>query len=171
MSHFHQADTCQDRERIQGLFSEYLQWVNAKVSEELGIGFDVQAKVAGDMAELQKFSPPDGRLILVNVESELAGLGCLRTIGEGVGEIKRMYVRPQFRGRGLGRGLLDCLIDESTTMGHRVVRLDSAWFMDVAHSLYRSSGFRDTDPYPESEIPQEIHHLWIFMEKDLQTQA
>jgi GNAT superfamily N-acetyltransferase len=170
MSDFHQADLSLDRERIQELFSEYLQWMNLKVSDKLGIGFDVKAKVDEDMAELHVFSPPLGRIIIATVNKELAGIGCLRMIGEQVGEVKRMYVRPFFRGRGIGRTLLDTLINEATTMGCRILHLESAWFMEEAQSLYRSSGFKEIPPYQGTEVPEEIHHLWLFMEKDLEAE-
>jgi ribosomal protein S18 acetylase RimI-like enzyme len=171
MCKLYQADFSEDRQRVREIFTEYLQWVNDKITQKLGGGFDVQVKVAEDMAQLQMFSPPYGRLVLAAVDSEVAGIGCIRTIGERVGEIKRMYVRPQFRRRGLGRRLLSNLIEQSVAMGQTVVRLDSAWFMEAAHALYHSSGFKEIAPYPESEIPKEIHHLCVFMEKDLTAQV
>ena len=171
MCKLYQADFTEDRQLVRELFAEYLQWVNEYILQKLGVGFDVQAKVAEDMAQLQMFSPPDGRLVLAIVDSEVAGIGCIKTIGERVGEIKRMYVRPQFRRRGLGRKLLGNLVEQSVTMGHAVLRLDSAWFMEAAHALYHSFGFREIAPYPESEIPKEIQYLWVFMEKDLTAQA
>jgi len=129
MSEFHQADLSIEREGIQELFSEYLLWMNLKVSDKLGIGFDVKAKVNEDMADLQVFTPPNGRIILATVDKGLAGIGCLKMTGKQVGEVKRMYVRPFFRRRGIGRRLLEAVIDEATTMGSRILRLESAWFM------------------------------------------
>ena len=128
---------------------------------------DFEARVANYMAQLQVFSPPNGRLVLAVVDSEVAGVGCIMTTGERMGEVKHMYVRPQFRRRGLGRKLLGNLVEQSVTMGHTVLRLDSAWFMEAAHALYRSFGFREIAPYPESDVPKEMHDFWIFMEKDL----
>ena len=96
----------------------------------------------------------------------------MRKIGEKVGEIKRMYVRPVFRGKGMGRTLLEKLIDEAQDCGYSKLRLDSGPFMKEAHGLYYSFGFRNIEPYPESEvlgedIPKEISENWIFMEMDL----
>ncbi len=113
------------------------------------------------------FFPPSGRLIIVMLGQEVVGLGCLRSIGDELGEIKRMYVRPQFRGRGIGRDLMEYLFRQAKIIGFRRLRLDSTKFMDIAHSLYRSCGFQDIEPYAESEIPQDLHEHWIFMEKDL----
>lgn len=120
------------------------------------------------MTELDMFLPPNGRLILVSIGYETVGLGCLRKIGDGLAEIKRMYVRPQFRGRGIGRDLLEHLFRQAKMMGFRRLRLDSTRFMHIAHSLYRSCGFKEIDPYPESEIPEELREYWVFMELNLE---
>ncbi|MGD2253019.1 MAG: GNAT family N-acetyltransferase [Anaerolineales bacterium] len=167
MPEFQQAVTNRDLDYVHELYTEYMHWVHLNLSKEYGIDFDVEEKVAQDMTELGMFMPPDGRLTLVTLESELVGLGCLRRIGEEVAEIKRMYLRPNFRGRGIGRELLEYLVEEAKLLGHKTIRLDSARFMDVAHSLYRSFGFKDIEPYSESEIPEEIREHWVFMEKNV----
>jgi GNAT superfamily N-acetyltransferase len=95
------------------------------------------------MLELEKFSPPHGRLLLAEYEGQVAGLTCMRRIRESIGEIKRMYVRPEFRGKGIGRALLERLVDEAREIGYPRIRLDSARFMEEAHSLYRSTGFQE----------------------------
>ena len=79
-----------------------------------------------------------------------------------------MYVRPNYRGRGLGRRILEELLSEAREISYAEVRLDSARFMEAAHSLYRSAGFQEIDPYEESEIPPEFQEHWIFMEKSLE---
>ena len=93
----------------------------------------------------------------------------MRKIREKIGEIKRMYVRPVFRGKGIGRTLLEKLINNAQDSGYTKLRLDSGPFMKEAHRLYYSFGFRNIKPYPESEllgenIPKEISENWIFME-------
>jgi GNAT superfamily N-acetyltransferase len=165
MSNFHQALTNEDLKNVHELFNEYMHWVHSNLNKEYGLEFDVEEKVSQDMTELDMFSPPGGRLILITSESEIVGLGCLRKIGDELGEIKRMYVRPNFRGRGIGKELLEFLFEEAKSIGYKTIRLDSARFMNVAHSLYRSFGFEDVEPYPESEIPKEIQKHWVFMEK------
>ena len=78
-----------------------------------------------------------------------------------------MYVRPKARKRGLGRALLNELLEQSHQIGYQRVRLDSARFMSEAHQLYRTSGFREIEAYEGSEIPKEFQSHWIFMERDL----
>lgn len=152
---------------IRELFWEYLQWANARGNEELGVNFDIETMIEENMNELSIYFPPDGRLILAFEESKAAGLGCLKKLRNSIGEIKRMYIRPEYRGRGLGRGVLEALLSEARNIGYSKVRLDSARFMEAAHELYRSSGFQEIEPYDESEIPPDFREHWIFMEKVL----
>jgi GNAT superfamily N-acetyltransferase len=117
-----------------------------------------------DMAELDKFLPPTGRLLLALQDQQYVGIGCLRKIGEDIGEIKRMYVRPSYRGTGIGRAILQGLVEQARQIGYTRIRLDSARFMKEAHAMYRSAGFTPIEPYAESEIPPEFRRNWIFME-------
>jgi GNAT superfamily N-acetyltransferase len=91
----------------------------------------------------------------------------MRRIRPDMGEIKRMYIRPEFRGMGIGRALLEGLIAEAREIGYPRVLPDSTRFMKEAHSLYRSVGFEEIGPYPESEIPAEYQSHWILMELKL----
>jgi GNAT superfamily N-acetyltransferase len=152
---------------IRELFWEYLQWANAKVNEEFGVNFDIETMLEADMEHLDKFMPPDGRLLLCYADEHLTGIACLKYLAPGIGEIKRMYVRPEYRKRGLGRALLNQLVVEATQIGYERVRLDSARFMTEAHHLYRTTGFREIEAYEGSEIPEEFQGHWIFMEMKL----
>ena len=153
---------------IRELFWEYLQWANSKVEENFGVSFDIAAMLEEDMHTLNKFMPPKGRLLLGYVEDQSMGIACLKELSNSIGEIKRMYVRPQARKIGLGRRLLSQLLEESHQIGYERVRLDSARFMTEAHQLYRTSGFREIEAYEGSEIPKEFQSHWIFMERELQ---
>ncbi|MBN2029739.1 GNAT family N-acetyltransferase [bacterium] len=156
-----------DRAVIHDLFWEYLKWANSRLNDEYDIQFDIKSIVEQDMRKLDIFFPPTGRLLLANTENGTVGVACMRKIQRDIGEIKRMYVRSRFRGKGIGRALLEKLISEARMIGYPRIRLDSSRFMKSAHSLYRSAGFCEIEPYPESEIPPEFQHNWIFMEKQL----
>jgi GNAT superfamily N-acetyltransferase len=95
--------------QIRELFWEYLQWANAKVNAEFGVNFEIEAMLEADMQHLDKFMPTKGRLLLCYAEERLAGIACLKYLAPGIGEIKRMYVRPGNRKRGLGRALINQL--------------------------------------------------------------
>jgi len=162
---------------LRELFSEYLEWVLSKCEEEFNVNYDIKSIVTtavnNSIEELHKFFPPTGCLFLCKTENEIVGTACMRKIGEKIGEIKRMYVRPVFRGKGIGRTLLEKLIGEAQDFGYSKLQLDSGPFMKEAHGLYYSSGFRKIKPYPESEvlgetIPKEITENWIFMEMILE---
>lgn len=162
-----QVETGEDIDHVRDLFWEYLQWANASLTREFGVDFDIATMLEEDMAKLEVFSPPSGRLLIAAEGSEAVGIACMRRIRDDIGEVKRMYVRPSCRGRGIGRALLEALIQEATIAGYPRMRLDSARFMTEAHRLYRSAGFEEIDEYPESEIPEEFRKHWIFMEKRL----
>ncbi|MGD2164327.1 MAG: GNAT family N-acetyltransferase [Anaerolineae bacterium] len=157
----------EDRALIRELFWEYLEWANSRLNEAYDIDFDIESMLELDMAELEIFLPPCGRLLLAVEGDAAAGIACMRRIRENAGEIKRMYVRPRFRRRGIGRALVEALIAEAREIGFTKMRLDSTRFMAAAHSLYRSMGFHEIEPYAESEIPPEFQQHWVFMERQL----
>jgi ribosomal protein S18 acetylase RimI-like enzyme len=157
------VETDDHRWQVRDLFWEYLVWANAQLEREVGISFDIRQMLDDDMVTLHKFAPPHGRLLLADAQGALAGCACLRTIGPQVGEIKRMYVRPQYRRKGVGRALVAGLIDDARQMGCHTLRLDSAQFMQDAQALYRSFGFSLIPPYAESEIPEAFRAHWVFM--------
>ena len=154
--------------RIRELFWEYLQWANARINEEFGVNLDIATMLERDMDELAKFLPPNGRLLLGRCNGQVAGIACMRKLGKDIGEIKRMYVCPAIRRRGVGRALVRRLLDDAHAIGYPRIRLDSARFMKQAHALYRSFGFREIEPYEGSEIPKEFQVHWIFMERDVE---
>ena len=152
---------------IRELFWEYLQWANRKVQENFGVSFDIAAMLEDDMNTLNKFMPPQGRLLLGYVDDQVMGIACLKALRDNIGEIKRMYVRSEARHRGVGRALLNQILEEARQIGYERVYLDSARFMTEAHQLYRSNGFREIEAYEGSEIPKEFQKNWIFMEREL----
>jgi GNAT superfamily N-acetyltransferase len=150
---------------MRELFQEYLEWGNTKLYEEFGVKFDTPELVASTMQHLDDFMRPKGRLLLGYVEEQPMGIACLKPLTDSIGEVKRMYVHPQARNRGLGRALLNQLLEEAKQIGYERVQLDSARFMTSAHELYRSAGFHEIEAYEGSEIPKEFQNHWIFMEK------
>ncbi|HVN53906.1 MAG TPA: GNAT family N-acetyltransferase [Anaerolineaceae bacterium] len=152
---------------IRDIFWEYLLWVNENVSREYGISFDIAAILDQDMRDLGKFMPPSGRLLLGMAADVPAGIGCLTRLTAQCAEIRRMYVRPEHRRIGLGRAILEGLLDEARQLGYPQVRLDIARFMTDAHRLYRGLGFEEIQPYEGSEIPLDFQPHWVFMERSL----
>src|SRR5574341_2258925 len=101
------------RELARKLIAEYLHWLNESGQREYGLNFDIEAMLASDIADSKKFQPPFGRFYLAQEGEQVGGVGCLKQLQEQVGEIQRMYVRPEFRGRGLGRLIAERLIADA----------------------------------------------------------
>jgi len=136
-----EANTHEDVDHARTLFKEY----------EAGLGislcfqnFDHELKnLPGD------YAPPDGRLLLAkDDDDQIAGCIAMRKHGPGICEMKRLFVRPAYRSTGLGRVLVNTIIDEARKLGYTHMRLDTLpGRMDKAIALYRSIGFVDIEPY------------------------
>jgi ribosomal protein S18 acetylase RimI-like enzyme len=98
------------------------------------------------------YAPPEGRLLLAFASGGPAGCIALRKIADDICEMKRLWVRPAFRGTGLGRRLAESLLGEARTIGYRRIRLDTLPSMGRAQALYVSLGFRDIPPYNDHPI-------------------
>ena len=94
-----------------------------------------------------KYSPPGGRLYLAYVDGQLSGCIALRPFEENQCEMKRLYIRPQFRGQKLGKQLAEKVIEDARQIGYRQMFLDTLPSMISAQGLYRALGFCDIEPY------------------------
>jgi ribosomal protein S18 acetylase RimI-like enzyme len=99
------------------------------------------------------YAPPNGRLYLAYVSDQPAGCVGLRKIEDKVAEMKRLYVRPLFRGQGVGRQLVLALVKDAGELGYSKMRLDTLPSMKRALELYRAMGFKPIDPYRENPVP------------------
>ena len=109
-----------------------------------------------------------GIFYLLQEGEEIVGMGAIRKLKKDVGEIKRMYIRPEFRGKGFGKALLQQLLAKGKEFRFSAVYLDTALSMKTAQHICRSAGFIGSEQYAETEIPQSVRHLWLYMEKRLQ---
>jgi GNAT superfamily N-acetyltransferase len=162
-----EAELPEDLSAVERLWLAYLTWGNDGLVERHGFRLPVHDFLERDLRSVAKFQRPDGRLLLAFEDDLAVGIACMQRIGPETAEIKRMYVDPMHRRRGLGRAMLAQLLHEAQTTGYERVRLDSPDFMTAAHSLYRASGFTHIAPYPESEIPEQYKPHWVFMERQL----
>ena len=104
------------------------------------------------------YAPPRGRLVLAEVDGRSAGCVALKPLESGVCEMKRLYVRPDYRGLGLGATLAKRVIADARDAGYHSMRLDTiAGVMDRAIALYRSLGFRDIPPYYTNPVPNALY--------------
>ena len=149
-----QAQTAEDIDKARQLFREYSDWLQINLCFQ---NFEQElANLPGD------YTPPVGRLLLAYDEA-LVGCVALRRIDEGVCEMKRLFLREESRGRGLGRELLAAIIQEARQIGYELMRLDTLPpKMNDAIALYRRYGFKEVAPYYDNPVPGAI-----FMELDL----
>jgi len=112
-----QVATLDEIETARSLFKEYSAWLAIDLSFQ---NFDEElSRLPGD------YTPPDGRLLLARIGRDVAGCVALRRLDGRACEMKRMWVRPQFRGRAIGRVLTESLIAEARNIGYSEIRLDS----------------------------------------------
>jgi ribosomal protein S18 acetylase RimI-like enzyme len=98
------------------------------------------------------YAPPQGRLLLALQDGQTAGCVALRALDPGVCEMKRLYVRPDFRSHGIGRVLVDRIIQGARQAGYRHMRLDTLPSMAAALVLYRRLGFQEIEPYYKNPV-------------------
>lgn len=104
------------------------------------------------------YSPPEGRLLLAKYDGQLAGCVALHKLEDGICEMKRLYLRPQFRGRGLGRLLAERIIAEARDIGYQRMRLDTVEpVMKDAVAMYRTFGFQEIAPYCANPIAGALY--------------
>ena len=139
---------------VRSIFREYAA----------GLGVDLafqhfEAELAGLPGE---YAPPTGALLLAYIGAELAGCAAMRAIADvdypNACEMKRLYVRPGFRGCGVGRLLAQALIDRATQGGYSCMLLDTLDDMEAARDLYDSLGFEEIPPYYYTPVPG-AHYL------------
>jgi GNAT superfamily N-acetyltransferase len=167
------ADLRLHRAEFIELNIEYVSWVFAEIEKLFGVPADevvgmpardyvptVIDKVAGD-------APPKGIFYLVKHEGRLAGMGGLRALGDGVAEIKRVFIRPRFRGHHLGDLTVKRLLADAKSFGYTRACLDTGVFMTAAQRVYENNGFTDRLVYEGVEVPAVYHSRWRFMERAL----
>ena len=151
-----QAETSEHIETARRLFREYEAW----------FGLDLCFQdFEGEVRDLPgKYALPDGRLLIAYVGDVAAGCIALRKLEEGVCEMKRLFVRDEFRGRGVGVALIERIIGEGRSIGYKKLRLDTfAPKMGKAIELYRSHDFREIPQYYDNPYAADV----LFMELDL----
>ena len=140
-----QAQTDHALQQARELFSEYAA----------GLGIDLRfQQFEQELAALPgTYAPPAGRLWLASYDGQLAGCCALRPLETGIGELKRLYVRPQFRGHNIGRALVEASLEAARQIGYERLRLDTLPSMQGARALYAALGFKEIPPYRHNPIP------------------
>jgi len=140
-----QAESSAQVAQVRELFLEYAQ--------SLGVNLCFQ-NFEEELAGLPgHYAPPGGRLLLAEYEGQLSGCVALHEWESGICEMKRLYLRPSFRGKGLGRVIAETIIAEARNIGYQRMRLDTIEpIMKDAVEMYRRLGFREIAPYRPNPI-------------------
>ena len=135
-----QAESPSQVAQVRELFLEYAQSLGFSLCFQ---NFDKElAGLPGD------YAPPEGRLLLAEFEGQLAGCVALHKVDADICEMKRLYLRPKFRGKGLGRTVMETIIGEARGIGYTRMRLDTVEAeMKDAVAMYRGRGFKEIAPY------------------------
>ena len=133
----------------------------AELFQAYAASLDIDLDYQGFAAELSslpgKFAPPRGELLLArDFQGEPLGCVALRPLSDGLCEMKRLYVAPHGRGLGLGKALVESIVDEAVRMGYREMRLDTLSTMDAAIILYRGAGFVKIPAYYNTPIKDTV---------------
>jgi putative acetyltransferase len=136
---------------IREMFNEYASWLGSVFA---GTGLKlVLAQIAREGRELPgEYQPPQGALLIARGDDRPVGMVALRRLDIDRCEMKRLYVRPEVRGAGLGRRLAERVIAEARRLGYREMVLDTLPAMHEAQRMYVALGFRDIAPYYESPL-------------------
>jgi putative acetyltransferase len=147
---FAQAESPAQILQARELFLEYAQSLGFSLCFQ---NFDEElAELPGD------YAPPEGRLLLAECEGELAGCVALHKLEAGICEMKRLYLCPPFRGKGLGRALAERIIFEARQIGYRRMRLDTVEpVMKDAVAMYGKLGFKEVAAYCENPIAGALY--------------
>ncbi|HTT24071.1 MAG TPA: GNAT family N-acetyltransferase [Candidatus Sulfotelmatobacter sp.] len=147
---FAQAESPAQIAHARQLFFEYAESLGFSLCFQ---NFDKElANLPGD------YSPPDGRLLLAEHDGQLAGCVALHKLEDGICEMKRLYLRPDFRGKGHGRALADRIISEARIIGYKRMRLDTVEpVMKDAVAMYRRIGFCEIAPYCNNPIAGALY--------------
>jgi len=137
-------------EQVRSLFLDYAASLGFSLCFQ---GFDEELRALPGM-----YAPPRGRLLLAVEDGNPAGCVGLHEWDGDAAEMKRLYVAPAYRGRGLGRVLTEAALTEARAIGYRRIRLDTIpSLMQPAIALYRELGFREIPPYRENPIPGALY--------------
>ena len=149
------VNTTELTEETKRLFREYEKWLDVSLCFQ---GFEEEVNTLPG-----KYSPPAGRLYIVKYGNKYAGCIALRKLEDGICEMKRLYLKEELRGKGIGKKLIELIIKEAISIGYKRMRLDTIKEkMPKAVEIYLKQGFTETAPYYHNPNPHTL-----FLELDL----
>lgn len=143
-----------DMDVVRALFREYQQWLGIDLCFQ---GFEHElATLPG------KYAPPRGVIFLAFEQHDLVGCVAVRVRTGDQAELKRLYVRPDFQGQGIGKKLFETAMQSARKMGYQSIVLDTLESMLTARAIYQSYGFREIDSYYDNPDPTTRYYQYDF---------
>jgi GNAT superfamily N-acetyltransferase len=168
MTEIIQPGTPEQLDQVRNLMRAFVDWHRQRHLAQIALidrYFDA-AEFEQELASLPgKYAPPKGRLLLAIHAGQAAGCVALRDLGDGICEMKRMFVYSHLHGHGIGRALSDRVVAAARVAGYDRMRLDTSIGQAEAIGLYKSAGFKPIPPY--YPLPDDIKHWLVFMELKL----
>jgi putative acetyltransferase len=161
-----------DRDEFDRLLHEYYRRIFEDLEAHgVTLSFGIEDAIADFWQNVAAFLPPEGMLCLARgADGRLLGCGTLRRVGPETGELKRLYVRPEARGTGLGRALVQARLDAAARLGFRRLVVDTVRTTHAMQKIYRDLGFVEVPRFPESSTANafpEVVPALLFFEKRL----
>jgi putative acetyltransferase len=159
------ASTSEQLDDVRELMRAFVEWHRRRNAADRSLvnGYFDAAAFEDELASLPgEYAPPTGCLLVATSDGGAAGCVALRGLGNGVCEMKRMFVRTNLHGRGVGRALATSVIDAARSLGFERMRLDTSAGQVEAIGLYESEGFVLIEPY--YELPDHLREWLVFME-------
>jgi len=155
-------------DQVRTLFRSFVGWHRRRHRQDIAL-IDAYFDAGAFEAELEAlpgaYGPPGGRLYLASIGDSPAGCVALRPIDATRCEMKRMFVYPEYHGKGIGRALGEAAIASGAAAGYKAMLLDTSVRQKEAQALYRRLGFREVAPY--YDLPGELRDWLVFMERPL----
>jgi GNAT superfamily N-acetyltransferase len=151
----------EDRSALRELLQEFHEWM----TDHAGDVYDPDDELAEDFDSLAEET--ESWAWVARAEGDPAGCVLLYGESDELAEFRRLYVKPSHRGEGVGRRLVQTVIDQARAQGYDTLGLTTPPWSESAQALYESVGFERTPPYPETRLAERHHDEAIFMQLDL----
>jgi GNAT superfamily N-acetyltransferase len=164
----HVPKTPAQLDQVRALMRSFIAWHKERHGDDIDLinAYFDDAVFEDELALLPgKYGPPRGQLLLATLDEAPVGCVALREIDSGRCEMKRMFVYPQYHGKGIGRALAEAIIKEARGLGYRAMLLDTSVRQAEANALYQRLGFKTIEPY--YELPEDVRNWLVFMELKL----
>lgn len=138
---------------------------NFNIDSRTMVGRTAEEMARGILSAYKDLKPPEGVLCILKIDGKIAGMGVIKRLEDDIGELKNMYIRPEYRGNGYGKKMVQKLLETGGDLGFDTFRLDTSKFMVAAQHIYKLAGFEERDKYPGSDVSAQWEPYWLWMEK------